>query len=254
MNALAETRRSLRFRGRSFLALVLSPEPPVEAWLAEVDDWTARSPGFFRGRPVILDCAAMDFDKAGLTALIGELARREIRILGLEGVKAAILDATLPPQVSAGREAAEPVDPAAIAPKAAEARTRETDAGKAEAAEPVAATTERPETRSLVVSEPVRSGQSILFPQGDVTIVGSVASGAEVIAGGSIHVYGVLRGRAIAGAMGAPTSRIFAGKMEAELVAIDGLYTTADDMAANIRGRAAQAWLDGNSIRMTPLG
>ena len=248
MTALAETRRSLRFRGRSFLALVLSPEPPVEAWLGEVDDWLSRSPGFFRGRPVILDCAAMDFDHEGLAALIAELGQREIRILGLEGAKTAILGPSLPPLVSAGREAAEPVDPAIIAPKAAGAKA----SGKGDAV-PMPAPAERPEMRSLIVADPVRSGQSILFPQGDVTIVGSVASGAEVIAGGSIHIYGALRGRAIAGAMGAPKSRIFAGRMEAELIAIDGLYSTADDMAANIRGRAAQAWLDGNSIRMTPL-
>jgi septum site-determining protein MinC len=248
VTALAETRRSLRFRGRSFLALVLSPEPPVEAWLGEVDDWLSRSPGFFRGRPVILDCAAMDFDTEGLMALLGELGRREIRILGLEGAKTAILTPALPPLVSAGREAAEPVDPAIIAPKA----TGNASGGKGDAV-PMPSPAERPEMRSMIVADPVRSGQSILFPQGDVTIIGSVASGAEVIAGGSIHIYGALRGRAIAGAMGAPKSRIFAGKMEAELIAIDGLYSTADDMAANIRGCAAQAWLDGNSIRMTPL-
>src|SRR5690606_36432069 len=83
---------------------------------------------------------------------------------------------------------------------------------------------------SSVVTQPVRSGQSLIFPEGDVTIVGSVASGAEVVAGGSIHVYGTLRGRAMAGTMGNATARIFCRKLEAELVAIDGFYKTAEDM------------------------
>jgi septum site-determining protein MinC len=81
-----------------------------------------------------------------------------------------------------------------------------------------------------------------------VTVVGSVASGAEVIAGGSIHVYGSLRGRAIAGSMGNAKARIFCRKFEAELVAIDGLYKTADEMAKDLRGRPVQARLDGDAI------
>src|SRR6476620_9020344 len=72
------------------------------------------------------------------------------------------------------------------------------------------------------MEEPVRSGQSVIFPHGDVTVVGQVASGAEVVAGGSIHVYGALRGRALAGSMGNPRARIFCRKNEAELLAIDG--------------------------------
>ena len=91
---------------------------------------------------------------------------------------------------------------------------------------------------SLLIDHPVRSGQSIVFEKGDVTVVGSVASGAEVIAGGSIHVYGALRGRAIAGLTGNNRARIFCRRLEAELLAIDGVYQTADDME---RAAARQA-------------
>ena len=87
-----------------------------------------------------------------------------------------------------------------------------------------------------------------------MTVVGSVASGAEIIAGGSIHVYGTLRGRAIAGAIGDNRARIFCRKLEAELLAIDGLYRTADDMDAQFRGRAVQVWLNGDAITMESLG
>ncbi len=101
---------------------------------------------------------------------------------------------------------------------------------------------------SLLIDSPVRSGQSIIFPEGDVTVVGSVASGAEIVAGGSIHVYGTLRGRAIAGTMGNGRARIFCRKLEAELLAIDGLYQTAEDMDAQLRGRPSRSWLDGDAI------
>ena len=75
------------------------------------------------------------------------------------------------------------------------------------------------------------------FPDGDVSVLGSVASGAEVVAGGSIHIYGTLRGRAMAGSMGNPRARIFCQKIEAELVAINGYYRTAEEINAKLRGR-----------------
>ena len=84
--------------------------------------------------------------------------------------------------------------------------------------------------KSLLIEGSVRSGQSILHPEGDVTVLGSVASGSEIVAGGSIHIYGTLRGRAIAGCTGNGKARIFCRKFEAELIAIDGLYKTADDL------------------------
>ena len=102
---------------------------------------------------------------------------------------------------------------------------------------------------SLLLDSPVRSGQCIVHPEGDVIVVGSVASGAEVIAGGSIHIYGTLRGRAIAGSRDA-RARIFCRKLEAELLSIDGLYMVADDMPAHLRGQQIQVWLDGDSMMM----
>jgi septum site-determining protein MinC len=104
-----------------------------------------------------------------------------------------------------------------------------------------------------VIDQPVRSGQSIVFPHGDVTIIGSVGSGAEVIAGGSVHIYGVLRGRAMAGSTGNARARIFCRSIEAELIAIDGLYRTADDIDKTLRNRAIHAWLEGEVLMMAAL-
>ena len=99
----------------------------------------------------------------------------------------------------------------------------------------------------------MRSGQSIIFPEGDVTVIGSVASGAEIIAGGSIHIYGALRGRALAGSIGNSAARIFCRKLEAELLAIDGIYKTADDLPMELRGHAAQLWLQDDVIMVSRL-
>jgi septum site-determining protein MinC len=103
------------------------------------------------------------------------------------------------------------------------------------------------------VETPVRSGQTIYYPNGDVVVLGSVGSGAEIVAGGSIHIYGALRGRALAGANGNAKARIFCRKIEAELLAIGGYYRTIDDLDAGLRNRPVQAWLDGNAMLIAAL-
>jgi septum site-determining protein MinC len=118
----------------------------------------------------------------------------------------------------------------------------------------VSASAEKPqELPSLMLESPVRSGQSVFFPHGDVTVLGSIASGAEVMAGGSIHVYGALRGRAMAGSMGNGRARIFCSKNEAELISIDGYYRTAEEMDASLRNRPAQCWLQDSVLSIAAL-
>jgi septum site-determining protein MinC len=106
----------------------------------------------------------------------------------------------------------------------------------------------------LFIDESVRSGQTVEFADGDVTVLGSVGSGAEIVAGGSIHVYGTLRGRALAGVAGDRTARILCQKFEAELVAIDGSYRVAENLDPSLRGRPVQARLEGRGMTLTPLG
>jgi septum site-determining protein MinC len=223
------------------MAIVLAPEPPTDDWFVELDALVKRSPAFFVGRPVILDVAALPQEKAGLTALIAELTARDIRVLGMEGADPSLLGLGFPPPLGGGR-------PVPVMLDTPEKPANGKGNGKAE---PAPAPAKEP--TSLVVENPVRSGQSVVFPEGDVTIVGSVASGAEIVAGGSIHIYGALRGRAIAGSTGNGRARIYCNKLEAELLAIDGLYKTADDMEAQFRGRPVQAWLNGEAIMMAAL-
>ena len=240
-------RHSFRFRGRNFLALVLKPETPRAAWLADLDQWLARSPGFFTGKPLILDLAGLCFAQSDVVSLMAELDSRAIRIIGIEGADASILDKSLPPLLTGGRTAGsvEAIDAISSRPATPEPSYKDASPAPALAPAPVA---------SLMIETPVRSGQTIMNPDGDVIILGSVASGAEVIASGSIHVYGALRGRALAGAYGNESARVFCRRFEAELVSIDGFYMTADDMDPALRGRAVTIRLDGDAIVISPLG
>lgn len=224
--------KPVRVRGRSFIAFVLAPETPLAGWLAELDAQIARAPNFFDGRPIILDATGVRAGDAALAGFMDEMARRGIRMIAAEGVDAAWPYAgSWPPMLNGGRPA-----------------------GFVDIADETAAEEQQPvrEATSLLLNENVRSGRSIVFPAGDVTIVGSVASGAEVIAGGSIHVYGALRGRAIAGLLGQP-ARIFCRRFEAELLAIDGRYKTIDEGDSALRGKAVQARLEGDSMIVASL-
>ena len=228
----ARQRGAMPLRGRSYMAFALTPDPPIADWLGELDAWLRGSSGFFAGRPVVLDLSAVTLTSSAIAHLISELGARGIRIMGLEGVAAEKLGPGLPPLVTGGRPA--PVE--AISPKS----------------EPVSSARDS-EPTSLVVESPVRSGQSIFFPDGDVTVLGSVGSGAEVIAGGSIHIYGTLRGRAMAGTSGIRKARIFCTRLEAELLAIDGYYRTAEDLDATLLGKPVQAWLAGETLNISEI-
>jgi septum site-determining protein MinC len=206
---------SMRLRGRSYLAFALAPEPPIAEWLAELDLWLRGSPGFFAGRPAVLDLSAVTLTSSAVAHLVSELGERGIRIMGLEGVAPEKLGPGLPPLLSAGR----PAPGGATEPAPGEAQV-----AKAPDSAP----------RSMVIDT-------------------KVSSGAEVIAGGSVHVYGTLRGRVMAGTSGNGGARIFCRRIEAELVAIDGYYRTAVSLDPQHSDRPVQAWLAGESLIISAM-
>ena len=108
-------------------------------------------------------------------------------------------------------------------------------------------------TLPLVVREPVRSGQIVYAQANDLIVLGPVNPGAELLADGNIHVYGPLRGRAVAGVRGAREARIFCLRLEAELVGIDVAYLTAEDLAPERFGKPAQIMLVGGRCVVAPL-
>jgi septum site-determining protein MinC len=215
------------------MAFAFSPQPPIADWLAALDEMLKRSKGFFAGHPVALDLSAAQLDMAQIAQLVAELEARHIRVLGIEGVEPSA-DAQLPP-VLRGARAGQDVERPEPAAKSANAVVKK----------------EQP--ASLMIESPVRSGQSVVFIEGDVTVLGSVGSGAEIIAGGSIHIYGTLRGLAMAGAAGNARSRIFCHRFDGELLAIGPHYRTAEEIDDSLRRGPTQAWLDGNTLRISAM-
>jgi septum site-determining protein MinC len=235
VSSLAYQRQSLRFRARSYMAFAITPRAPVVDWLADLDANLERSRGFFAGHPVVLDLASVALRPAAIAHLVTALEARGIRVLGIEGVDPAVWEPGLPPILRGGRgtPGLEPVE-----------------RGTAATAKLVP---QRQAPASLLIEDPVRSGQSIVFTEGDVTVLGSVGSGAEIVAGGSIHVYGTLRGRAMAGVNGNARARIFCHRVEAELLAIDSYYKTAEDIEDSLRRGPVQAWLEGSTLKISAM-
>jgi septum site-determining protein MinC len=239
---------TIRVRGRSIMALVLTPEFPFGEWFAGLDRQLAGSPGFYADRPVVADLSALKdlVERESLPVVLDGLAARNLRIVGVEGVPPARLAGTrwaeAPTSLNGRDVALAPRAPGGSPPGAHGSDL----AGTPAEVHPVAAGS------SLLVDRPVRSGESLVFEEGDVIVVGSVASGAEVIAGGSVHVYGVLRGRAIAG-LRVTGSRIFCRRMEAEMVGVDTLFRTAETWGADLQGRAVMVRCDRGALSLSAL-
>jgi septum site-determining protein MinC len=106
---------------------------------------------------------------------------------------------------------------------------------------------------TLLISSPVRSGQRIIAPHGDMIVTTTVNSGAEILAAGNIHVYGTLRGRALAGIEGDENAKIFCQHLEADLVSIAGIYRINDDFPEELRDKPVQIQIRGSDLLITSL-
>ena len=221
---------SFRFDGRSFVGLVLSPKTPFDEWLAALDGWIGRS-WIFTSRPIIIDFSKTTPSRQEVSQLLAQVKARGLRIVAVDGVDQDWLAGTnISPSCNAGETGLD---------------SPQSNAGLLEPSPTKPA--------GLMIEQSVRSGQVIVYPEGDVTVLGSIASGAEVVAGGSIHVYGALRGRAIAGSQENPKARLFCRLFEPELVAINGLYCTAEEIDPALLKQPVQVWLNGNTINMSVM-
>lgn len=213
-------------------------------------EWTQKfgdQPDFFDHDPLVIDFTVLPpGSHVDALALVDWLRSRRLRPLAFKGGDAAQRDAA----VSAGLACADDATaldrrPDALSPpQPAPAASRET--------------APTPTLTALVVDRPLRSGQQVYARGRDLIVTAMVNPGAEVVADGHIHVYAPLRGKAIAGARGDITARIFAREMEAELVSIAGIYRTSEiPLLDGVRGKPAQIRLDsgeqGDRLLIEPL-
>jgi len=109
-------------------------------------------------------------------------------------------------------------------------------------------------TTALVITKPLRSGQRVYARHTDLVVIGMVSQGAEVIADGNVHVYGPLRGKAMAGARGDTSARIFTTQLDAELLAVAGVYRVVEAKLDNtLHNQPALVHLDGETLRVDAL-
>ena len=238
----------IRLRGRNVLALVVAPEFPVGDWFAALDRLLRGAPAIFADRPVVVDLRATlaECGAEGVGIVLDGLEARDLKLVGAEGVEPKVLAATRWARLATRLQGRDMALDSLSARGIGEAKP-------AEPVEPEPPGSAGAEPAALLIERQVRSGESIVFPGGDVTIVGSVSSGAEVRAGGSIHVYGALRGRALAGLKTGAGARIFCRKLEAELIGVDQLYRTAEHWGQGLHGHAVRVFCDRGSLRLAAL-
>ena len=223
-------------------------DPDFESTLAQQ---VARSPAFFANAPVVMDlknCAGLASADA-FQRLRALFKRQHLVLVGVQNANAsqvrAAMNADLAAFPAAGGKRAEPAEPPS---QPLQTPAQQVPAPVAAAQPPALAAIG---TRSKLVTQPVRSGTQIYARGGDLIVLSSVSPGAEVIADGHVHIYGALRGRAIAGASGDTDARIFAAKLEAELLCIAGHYLVNEAIPADQIGQAVQVILTDDRLNIT---
>ncbi len=241
---VAERDTPFQLRGNSFTMMVLKVNAPNSPeFFPQLNIKVRQAPNFFRNAPVVLDFdelpEATVFD---LASFVAQVRAHHLLPVGFQGgprpVQEAALAAGLTPMPS-GRVAKLEDVVKGPDPRAA-----------ATAPQVMVEVVHRP---ALVITEPVRSGTQLYAEKTDLVITASVSPGAELLADGNIHVYGALRGRALAGVSGDPAARIFCHSLEAEVVSIAGVYRVSEDIGSDFFKKPVQVFLRDGVLRMEPL-
>jgi len=212
----------------------------------------AQAPRFFEGAPLVVDVAALGEKPIDFRNLRQQLNRLQLVPVALTGASSALREAAREagwPHLSGnGRSAPDE------SPRARRATSEPQPAAPAEpVTEPLQVEQPAKNFGAMTIDTPVRSGQQIYAKDCDLVVMGTVSNGAEVIADGSIHIYGTLRGRAIAGAKGDTKARIFCHNLQPELVAICGTYWLSSAIQPHW-GQNGVIRLDGESLAFKALG
>ncbi len=200
-----------------------------EQQLAET---VTKAPRLFDRTPVVLDCSAIDGDKLDLQAFCQRLREHSLIPIAIQG-GTALLDTLAQCQ--------------GVAVLNVSSHHEKPQKGKLKGSEHHATET----IKTKLLTSPVRSGQQVVSKGGDLVITAAVSHGAELLADGNIHVYGALRGRALAGIAGNKQARIFCQSLDAELVSIAGFYRLSD--AIEPSAGPCQIFLQDDHIQIEAL-
>jgi len=224
------------------------------------------SPQFFMRIPIVIDCAELDFGSEhelllDFSALKMGLLKLGFIPIGLrntpQGMKNLLLKSgwmvmpastkpNMPSNSSRQENEDKQIEPPdnviATEPPVTDNKKSHPDASK-----------QKEKHSSLTIDRPVRSGQQIYATGGDLTVLAATSAGSEIMADGSIHVYGALRGRVLAGVSGNQSARIFCSSLQAELIVIAGRYQLLDESNTTLIGKPAMIRLDGEKLIIESL-
>ncbi|PKM30179.1 MAG: septum site-determining protein MinC [Gammaproteobacteria bacterium HGW-Gammaproteobacteria-11] len=206
----------------------------------QLSEKVEQAPNFFNDTPLVISLEKLDAHMnistlAGLLQICRNRGLQPVALRGNENFRPLAQQSNLvlmPP--ARGRE--KPLESPTEAPVEAKAAELPASSGPAR-----------------IITQPIRSGQQVYAPGGDLVVLAPVSAGSELLADGNIHVYGPLRGRALAGVRGNTDARIFCQSLEAELVSIAGQYKVAEDLRKQCWKQAAHVSLEGDSLKIAPL-
>lgn len=241
----------LRF-GQVGIANVRVRNPDPEALRASLEVRVREAPSLFERAPVVVDLSFLSPQPADaeVAALLDAVRTAGMLPVGLAYGDSATEELSRRlglPLIAKFRAAYEPQ-----APRDAPAGEKTNAPAAPEPAIPAASSGTAP-TIALQHRQPVRTGQQVYAQGSDLVVTGTVANGAEVLADGNIHVYGALRGRAFAGALGDERARIFCSEFRAELVSIAGHYRVFEEIPKQYEGRAVQIALEDGKLKIANL-
>jgi septum site-determining protein MinC len=197
-----------------------------------------QAPEFFTNSSLLLDLSATQDQELNLALLVDAIHNSGMRPIGIRGGTAD--------QHQDAKDLMLPVMAAQNSTNSAKQEAPiklEAEVSKQESPDLVASTT----TISTIINQPIRSGQRI-YAKGDLIVIAQVSAGAEVIAEGNIHIYGTLRGRALAGVLGNESAQIFCSDLQAELVSVAGTYRISEDLDESNRNKPVQIYLNNQEL------
>lgn len=221
----------------------------MEAVAEQLGAKVEQAPEFFRNTPVVIDLSALPTGtgEVEFPLLVGLLRGYGMIPFGVRGGTKAQHVAAEAMELAILGDALARVTKTAGTPPEPDRQTRD------QAASAPKVPQQRTTQGFTLVTRPVRSGQRIYAAGGDLSVVAAVSSGAELMADGNVHVYGPLRGRALAGMKGNTEARIFCQDLQAELVSIAGHYRISENIPPELRGMPVQIYLDQKILRIERL-
>ncbi|KAF3977335.1 MAG: septum site-determining protein MinC [Methylococcales symbiont of Iophon sp. n. MRB-2018] len=236
------TKSALEFKSTSFsVPILVIFNAELVQLECQIEQKIAQAPEFFKNLPILVDLQTCNHQqqKVDLSALIKYLRNKKIFPIGICGgnkkQNKLALELNIPSH-TVQRNSAAATD--------ASLKLNTTNIEKSNENSSSEIT---PPVENMLITQPIRSGQRV-YAKGDLTILSHVSAGAEVMAEGNIHVYGALRGRALAGVQGNTNSRIFCSELHAELVSIDGHYKINGEIDKGISSNPAQVYLQNQKL------